>query len=408
MRCRQPLVVIALSVLVLAGCGHTVPGIAVPAAHPPTTVDVSQLDIGAYPITPAPPMGSAATEEAGRMAEGQRMAGYVVGPWQVDPRFVDGGSGSAAIVTEPNKLGSMIWVSLSVVAHPQPFLVAFSSDRRVKDPKEPTALRNTVLLFTSADAAAEAARGMVRNAMDASLNIAIGAQIPSEPIRAVSIPGHPDAAGVVLTHVDGGVTVPELAAITAHGPAVLVQVARSVEGPERAVEFASRTLDLQIPLIDGFTPTDPAQLVNLPLDPSGLSARTLVRRAAGSPQVNATYDRSGALHLEDHPIEVGAGLTEAGVDVVTIGQDTVYRAADADQARQLADKLAEDIGRDGAARTVPQVPGLPQSHCLGATGGLITRHWCVAAADRFVIKTVAQQLISGQQQVAAQYRMLVG
>jgi len=134
----------------------------------------------------------------------------------------------------------------------------------------------------------------------------------------------------------------------------------------------------------------------------------LALKAAGSPLTNATYDRAGALHLEDDPTQVGAALAAAGVDVVTVGQDTVYRAADPDRARQLADKLAEDLGRGGAAQTVQQVPGLPQSHCLGATGGLVARHWCVAAVDRFVIKAVAQQLGSAQQQVAAQYRMLAG
>lgn len=393
--------------LVLSGCGQVVPGVAVPAAQPPTTVDLSKLDAGDYPISPAPPMGVAGTEEAGRTAEGQRMAGNVVGPWQVDPRFVAGGAGAAVIVTEPKKLGPVIWPTLAVAVQHLNFLVAFTSNRHVADPKEPTALQNTVLLFSNHEAAATAARGMARNAMDAELSVAIGALIPSEPIRAVAIPGHPDTAGVVLTHVDNGVTVPELTAITAHGPFVSVQVATSSEGPERAAEFAGRTLDLQLPLIDGFTPTDPAQLADLPLDPTGLLARTVPLKAGSGLMVNATYDRAGALHLEDHPLQMSDALAAAGVDTVTVGQDTVYQAADPGRAQQLADAIADDISRGGAARGVPQVPGLPQSSCRGTNGGLITRHWCVAAADRFVIRAAAQQLTNAQQQVAAQYRMLV-
>lgn len=395
-----------LTALLLTSCGHTVPGFAVPAAQPPTTVDVSRLDPGSYPTAPAPPLGDAATDDAGRLAEGQRMAGYVVGPWQVDARFVDGGAGSAAIVTEPGKLGSMVWTTLAIAAGHERFLLAFSSDRR--DSQGRTALRNTALLFASADAAATAAQAMGRNAMDADMSITVGAQIPSEPIRAVPIPGHPDTTGVLLTHVDGGVTVPELTAITAHGPVVVVQVARSAESVEQAAGFASRTLDLQIPLIDRFTPTDPAQLANLSLDPTGLLARTLPPMSVGASLANATYDRNGALHLEDHPIEAGAALAEAGVDVVTVGQDTVYQAADAEKAQQLSEKLGEVIAGGGSAQAVQQVPGLPQSRCFGMTGGLIARHWCVAAVDRFVIKAAAQQLVSAQQQVAAQYRMLAG
>ncbi|MEB3020139.1 DUF7373 family lipoprotein [[Mycobacterium] crassicus] len=346
------------------------------------------------------------TDEAGRLAEGQRMAGYVVGPWQVDPRFVDGGAGSAAIVTEPGKLASMVWTTLAIAAGHESFLVAFGSDRR--DSKGRTALRNTALLFASTDAAASAAQAMARNAMDADMSITVGAQIPSEPIRAVPIPGYPNTSGALLVHVEGGVTVPELTAITAKGPVVLVQVASSAESPDRAADFVSRTLDLQIPLIDGFAPTDPTQLANLPRDPTGLLARTLSLKAGSSLLANATYDRNGALHLEDHPIEAGAALAEAGVDVVTVGQDTVYQAADSDLAQQLSDKLGEVITGGGSAQAVRQVPGLPQSRCFGMTGGLIARHWCVAGVDRFVIKAAAQQLVSAQQQVAAQYRMLAG
>lgn len=394
--------------LALTGCGHAVTGTAVPAAAPPDSVDLRALDTGTYPTTPAPTWGTAGTEDAGRRAEGQRLAGHVVGPWQVDPRFVDGSAGPAAIVTEPKHLGAVLWPTLAAPVHGHPFLVAFSADRHVTDPGDPTALRNTVLLFATAEAATAVAEGMSQTAMDGRMSIEFYSPVPTEPVRAVPIPGHPDSTGAVLTHIVDGVEVRELTAITAHGRFVLVEVARSAEGPDRAAEFAGRALDLQIPLLEDFTPTDPTHLAELSLDPAGLLARTLPLPTVGGGLANTTFDQRGAVHLEDHPIDVAEALADAGVDAVVNAGDSVYRAGDPDRARRLADRLADLVAAGGAARPGPAVPGLPSGHCLSDTGGLVVRHRCFAAVDRYVIKSVAQQLNSAQQQVAAQYRMLTG
>lgn len=56
------------------------------------------------------------------------------------------------------------------------------------------------------------------------------------------------------------------------------------------------------------------------------------------------------------------------------------------------------------------VPGLAQSRCvsLDDSSGLVPKSWCIATTDRYVFKTVARQLGTAQQQLAAQYRMLSG
>ena len=50
------------------------------------------------------------------------------------------------------------------------------------------------------------------------------------------------------------------------------------------------------------------------------------------------------------------------------------------------------------------------SRCLliPGAGGLVPHHWCLATAGRYMIKTVARQLDTAHQQVAAQYRVLTG
>jgi hypothetical protein len=63
--------------LLLSACGGTVSGTAVQETTP--TVDPSALDPGSYPTTARPPLGQAGTDEVGRLVEGRRMAGFVVG-----------------------------------------------------------------------------------------------------------------------------------------------------------------------------------------------------------------------------------------------------------------------------------------------------------------------------------------
>jgi hypothetical protein len=150
--------------------------------------------------------------------------------------------------------------------------------------------------------------------------------IPTEPIRAVPILAHPEATGILLVHREGDQDIQEVIAVSAHGPYVLLQVARSAQGPDAAAAMAGRALDQQVPLIDRFAPADSAQFAGLPLDPSGLLARTLpLKPGQGTTMSDAAYDRPGALQLEDDPVAAGPALDAAGVDVASVSQATVYQ-----------------------------------------------------------------------------------
>jgi hypothetical protein len=164
-------------------------------------------------------------------------------------------------------------------------------------------------------------------------------------------------------------------------------------------------------LIDSFVPTDPAQFATLPLDPTGLLARTLpLKPGQGSTMSDADYDRAGALQLEDDPVTAAAAFDAAGVDAVSASQTTVYQAADAGRAQQLSGALADAAAKRAGTAGAAAVPGLTQSHCvsLNDAGGIVTKYSCLVAADRYALKAVARQLVNAQQQLAAQYRMLLG
>ena len=196
-----------------------------------------------------------------------------------------------------------------------------------------------------------------------------------------------------------------------HGPYVLVQVVRCAAGPDCQARLAASTLDLQLPLIDTFTPTDPAQFATLALDPTGLVARTLALPADEVTSTSgAAYEQSGALHFEDDPVTVGPALSAAGVDDVSIDRTTVYQTKTPDNAQKLVQAYSDAVAKTPAAQAASAVPGLPQSRCLliPGAGGLVPHHWCLAVAGRYMIKTVARQLDTAHQQVAAQYRILTG
>ncbi|GLE50734.1 hypothetical protein ATCCBAA256_03210 [Mycobacterium montefiorense] len=124
----------------------------------------------------------------------------------------------------------------------------------------------------------------------------------------------------------------------------------------------------------------------------------------------AAYPLAGALHLEDDPVQIGPLLSAAGVDDVSVNLPTVYRTRDPSAAQTLTRDYGDLVAKTPAAQPASPVPGLPDSHCTRVAGanGLVPRYWCLAAAGRYTIKTIARQLDNAQQQMAAQYLILTG
>lgn len=404
--------VAALLAAVLAGCAQVTAGSPRPApSSRPTPVNASVLDPGKYPTSPAPPLGDAGSDHAGRLVEGRRMAAYVVGPWQADPTLISPvSSNSATVIENFEQLAQVVWTPIVGGAFRVPFVVGFMSERQAAGANPQTSLRNAVLRFADPTAATAAAQGMHDRAMHMPREPSV-TPIVTEPEQAIPIPGHPDAAATLLTFQEGSQTVRELTTLTAHGPYVLVQVARCAGGADCETPLAARTLDLQIPLIDGFAPTAANQFPALPMDPTGLVARTLpLPPDQATSTTGAAYPPAGALHLENDPVQVGPALSAAGVDYVATNLTTVYQARDAAGAQSLAQTYGDIAAKTPGAQAGPPVPGLPQSRCTRVAGanGLVPRYWCLAAADRYTIKAVARELDNAHQQAAAQYRMLTG
>lgn len=330
--------------------------------------------------------------EGARQVEAQRLADHVVGPWEVDPAFTLPRVATIGVALSDKGIDHAIGPPVGQIAVDHGFINGFVTSRgnTLKADEPRTSLTNMVLRFpTVEDATAVASAAHEQNP-----------GVLTDPVP-VAIPGHPEALakrGLYLGDV-------EVESFAAHGPYVLYQSVRTTEGrpPE---EVVAKTLDLQIPAIDAFKPTDPSQFATMELDPTGLIARTLRIKKPNSMQ--GVYGRYGILHFNT-PSMAGA-LEAAGVDAVSVGQTQMYvfQTRDADAAKALAAQMVEGLSKD--TKPSETVPGMPSARCFDGAKMtiLLLRATCVVAADRWVLQSSSEQPIDAAQQLAAQYLMLVG
>jgi hypothetical protein len=384
-----------------AGCGTAMDGTATRPSTTPSTVDAAQLSVGNYPTTPRPALGPAGNAERGSLLEAQRLANYVTGPWDVDPQLLTPvpfgiGPGSLAL-TGARSLSVFFSGEQNAAMNTTGFINGFGTARTLAKQRQ---LYNVVLRFTDPAAAVAAANSIAQTQIAHPIKLP-----PPIPTTSITIPGHPDAVATTHQFLDSDInaTWTIVDSFTPHGPFVLMQRAQLIGPAEAAAALVAKTLDLQGPAIDTFTPTDPAQFATVPRDPSGLLARAIpAPTGAATPNSNITLDAHGALNFDAAPTVGATTLSAAGVDVAVNAGDWIYRTRDAGAATAMVNANVTQLQADGPVNDT--VPNLPGSHCQVAADHSVT---CVAAADRYVFNVYAHTLKDAQQQAAAQYLMLI-
>ena len=391
--------------MVLASCTSKTGEDAAATSSPPDAA-AAQLDTGSYATTPAAPVGTAGTR--GSAVEARRMADHVTGPWQVQAALIGRQPLVDTLKTGPSdggadRLRQLLPEGLAPVATTNGLITGFSSFRSAD--AGAVKLVNAVLRFSGPDAATTAA---------AALSDAL-------EYRPLPIDNRPATRALVDRQGD----LVFAAAFTPRGPFVLYQstlTKPSANDPDQpAVELISGALDLQEPLIDGFQPTEVAQLGELAKDPSGtdLLSRTLVAADDRIPGLSAgVWQPAGWLHFEDNPLAAAPLLADAGVEWVAQLLGTVYQARDGDGAATLADGLVAAAAALPDVTATTGVAGLPAAHCFERTAGaapatdspsvqrMAWRFKCIATVDRYVFSTFSQAETDVKQQISAQYRLL--
>jgi hypothetical protein len=294
-------------------------------------------------------------------------------------------------------------------AYRHDFINGYADYRKVEGQKQ---LFNVVLRMPDPESASAAGREMAQALLDNPPDL-----VPPITLSPIPIPGHPEANAVSQSFSDTTAKLNwnVIDSFTPHGPYVLMQrasvLSASLDAPDvaaalnAAAGLVAKTIDLQGPRIDGFTPTDPAKLSSLPWDPSGLLAKALpVPKGGANANNQATFGAYGLLHYLDDPVGMAKVFTAAGVDVAVHGDDWIIRARDAGGAVAVADAQVKSSTGPHATAADP-VPNLPGSRCLKFSDG-DANFWCVATADRYEFEVSGPQLKDVHQRMAAQYIIL--
>ena len=390
------------------GCSLAVPGAPVkpPGGPPPGSVDVNLLGSGNFPTVPAPPLGTAGSPPQGALVEARRMANDVVGPWEVDSSLVTPSPVRAIVLKDAAAVGLVEPAGAAAAARAHNFINGFASDRQGQPQQR---LMNAVLRFADAPSAAAAATDMAQAAT---------VQQPNHG-QVVSIPAHPDTLATTYSYnAYGGDQRPiVVVAYTPHGAYVLCQTAQ-VDRIAAAAALIAKTLDLQGPLVDQFSPTDPVKFADLPADPTNLLAHTMPAPSWPEPSIVAPtnsnvgiYQPHAALHFQDDPLSAANAFSTAGVQTVSYYQTLVYQARDPAAAAHLAMDLADSVLRlQPSAAPVDAVDFMPGSRCVQSErpqANNQSQYSCYAALDTFTIEVHAADATGARQQTAAQYKMLL-
>lgn len=362
-------------------------------------VDVAALDPANYPTKPLPPMGNGGDRQHVAVLEANRIADVVVGPWEVDPAIneVNGlGFAFGGVRILPEKL-ELVTSKEAAEAGKSGMITGYASTRKIEGQK---VLTNVVLEMKDPEAAKAAARDMPQRMLDYA-----GQYDFTKSTSVVPIPGHNDAFAVASTttkYQQEGFN-HSVFSFTARGPFVLLQMAQVSSDIAEAVSLVTKTLDLQVPAIEGFKPTPPADLANLPRDPSGLLARALpVSPKDETFSDNATMGPRAMLHQEPNVAGASEVYRAAGADVEVIANSAVFRTRDHTAAKTMAADYRK--AERGAVAPADAVPNLPDSSCHEVTDA--GKFGCAGVFDRYVFVVYSKRLKDAHQMAAAQYLIL--
>jgi hypothetical protein len=409
-------------VIALAGCATTVTGKAMraPDAADSDGAVVALMNTGPYPTAAGHPFGAVGPDDvAGRgLLEAQRMAEFVVGPWEVDAAIrarpdilntsVTGPVSTAELLTQNQVLPD----PMPAVAAAHNFIAGFSTLRvSPKEAGQYRGLQNVVLRFADPAAAAAAAAEM------ADKNPPPPGAPPGAPVQLV---GYPEA---IAKAYDLPFGIKAVQSFTAHGPFVLFQSAQAADAllgttPRLLAESA---LQWQLQRIDQFTPTPLDKLADLPLDPTGqLLAHTLWAPDNDAPFIIGAWKPRAWLHFEDDPVQAAKLFGAAAVDAVAQRLATVYEGGNAEGAASIVDEFTAQMGASKEIKPTDGVPGMPSAKCFerlqGALPDTTAASWrrvawhykCVARADHYAFTAFSTDKADVKQQMSAQYRILAG
>ncbi len=376
------------AMMLLGGCATTVTG--TPAAD--TSVPTG-LDVGSFATTKrtiSPP-----SEGEAKVLEGRRMLETIPVVTDVDPamKYSNG-------VQVVNGTGLSSSFGSGIGAAVQAMQVGVTVDYRDKSPNDTGSVAGEFLVaLIRMPSAAQATKAVNDPAVTATDAPAFGEASP--PKVPAQIPGYPDAKAFTETYSGQA---PSTVAVLAHDRFVIGVWTKAGAG-DVAAFFGQ-----QLKGLDGFTPTPDDKLMSLPPDDDGVRALTLANQTplSQAPTQYGWATARGFLSDQTQPTLARKDFDDAGVDVIGLGENNVYRARDAAGARLLADRFMSESTGYYPGGSVAAVSGVPGSRCYSAKTALVNVNYCVVPVGRYLSEYSSPQPEQAKQATAAAYLILRG
>lgn len=374
------------------------------SAVPSDEVDISALDTGSYQKVPSKPFAPVTGDDIVPV-EGQRMAEFVVAPFEVDRELT-----TTVLPTEIIRSRGNIRAVVGEAAANAPannrFLAGFvtaasTPTLRQSDPKR-SLIQMVIRYLTPQDAAAAA-----QQMSAATLTIAGASRVTAGDQDTVAV----RTPGVTLS---GAAPTTALSAFTPHGDYVLYTYVSTPQSDQTSQEPAVvKALALQKPLIDRF-PKTPTRSQNGGREPSAqVDANRILIYALPNPNPNAVngtdravYGPRGMSMLRGAPETTFTALTEAGAPHNAYWLTSVYRASTGTAADTLKSTFVNAAINAGGWQKVASPRGLPIATCLSRDAASGSQNECYVAVGRYVGQSDDASATAAAQQISAQYLIL--
>lgn len=354
-----------------------------------TTASSSTGSSVAYPTTPLRYNRTPSTKSGANLLEGRRIASALVVPTFIDPTYISSSVFSTLPLRGPSAMSSLFVDPVPSVAQRAGMVTGFSSARR----STTGALLVAAFEFGTATQASAAVPALA------------AASVSKEFDKGkATVPGYPAAAGWYGSTTSDG---PYLQSFLAQGRMVLyVYISGKKQPTAQQAALAAKTFKAQSAAFTAFTPTAPAALMQLPVDPVGLLAHTIPNTGDNATVVDGYMTAAGQLHYDSDPVGTKALFARAGVDAVGGGRATVYRARTADGAAAVRDAFVAGTQRANSMQPYRLTATSPGASCL--QDALDSKYYCVGVRGRYAFELSADSEGDINAATSAQYQLLAG
>lgn len=376
------------------------------AAEPP--IDLKVLNTGKYPTSPRPPFPRSTPANI-LQVEGQRMAEYIVVPFEIDQDLTNAKLPTMVITGKNNMKAVMAPEPVDVPANDAVVggyvATAGTPDSSLRAGNQRSINNMVVRYLTPADA------GKAADQMAA-------ASAKAENATTTKIDGLPDTT--VIKKDDGDKQT--IMAYTPHNTYVLYQWYQTTTKQQDLLEpTIKKAVTLQGKLIDQFpaTPTkaeakakgieakDPMIDQNKVLIYALPYSDEELKKSTGMPSgsMRAVYGPRGMAMTSSDPVTDFNVLSEVGSTANGVERSTVYRARDDAGAKKIVDTFVAANRTQGMGNVAgPQ--GLPIAKCQSKAVNESTMFICLVQKGRYVGSVTSNNKADAYQQISAQYTIL--